>query len=111
MQGLNVAYLIGTISKTPKLLPDTGGYAILEIVLQNAVREERMIVRTEDAYTLHAEGKTADFLLEYAKKGQTLAAECVLAHLSEPMREPTICLRIQRVLWLSNKEGELVERE
>lgn len=105
MQGLNKAYLIGHIGQDPELRSTAGGKNILKLSI--ATPRSRKVGDEWVWHRLTLFDKQAEFVANYAHKGDVVAVECSIRPGKWTDQENkvhyVVDLVVERVLWLNNK--------
>lgn len=107
MQGLNKAYLIGTVGQDVELRALANGQPSCKVSLAtpNMRRIGDDLIDVPDWHRLTAFDKNAEYLANYAKKGGSLAVECAIRPNKWTDRENIthheVTLIVERVLWYS----------
>lgn len=80
MNGLNRVYLIGHLGADPESRSTSSGTNVARLSLATPRRVKRgdQWVEESDWHRLTAFGRTADFLVQYGRKGSALAVEATL---------------------------------
>ena len=109
MKGLNKAYLIGHIGQDPELRTTAGGKQLVKLSLatSNARKVNDEWIDTPDWHRLTFWDKQAEFISNYARKGDVLAVECAIRPNKWTDKDNVVHyevnLFVERVLWLNGK--------
>lgn len=106
-QGLNVAYLIGTICADPESRASVSGAKVvkLSIAVPSSRKVDNAWVDTPEYHRVIAHDREATYLEAYAKKGWRIAVECTVRPQcwtdKDGGKHTDVALVLKRVLWLS----------
>ena len=109
MQGLNKAYLIGTVGRDPEKQTDVRSTKAVKLSLAtpHAQKVDGAWVDTPDWHRLTFTGSDADYVLSRVCKGDTMAVECAIRPSQwtdkDGKTHHEVNLVVDRVLWHNTK--------
>ncbi len=111
MNGLNKAYIMGTVGHEPEIRSTPVGLAILKlsVATPNSRKVGDEWVDTPDWHRLTFHGRDAEYVSTTAHKGSSIAVECTIRPNKWTDRNNVmhyeVALVVERVLWLHLPSG------
>lgn len=112
MLGLNKAYFIGRVGRDPELKTSGKGTSFTHVTIAVPNRKQQddgSWLDSPDWHRLVAFGKTAEWIVRDARKGDAIAVECVIRHKKwndkDGQTHYETSILVEQLLWHMRKAG------